>query len=205
MAAYLDQQGILSYEMLFSEFVDFWATTNGSSIVEFIENSIRTFSFYDVFNYGKLIHYSLHEHRPGFDKLVHDFISSRACFGDENVRFLYELDRVLKPYVYSSTTVKLDAFPFEFLQVMPSGAHAFEIRVPERFQQLLATVVPSSCGENDAQNNGFRINHERFQYPYMKSHGLEHNAGYCHGMMIRIDSIVPSCGPLQLRALAARA
>jgi radical SAM superfamily enzyme YgiQ (UPF0313 family) len=193
VASFLDREKMVSYEAFFSQFVEFCAGIQESPIVDFINESIRTSGFYDVFNYGKLIHYSLHESRAGFDELVHNFITSQPCFADENVRFLYEVDRILKPFVYSSTPVHLSSMPFEFIQAVPSDGHAFEITIPGRFQELFLKSVPSAAATTGPQGNSYRVDHTRFQYPYMKSHGLEHNAGYCHGMMIRIDSIVPTC------------
>jgi radical SAM superfamily enzyme YgiQ (UPF0313 family) len=203
VAAYLDRNGITSYEAFFVQFVDFWSNVKNSAIVDFIEESIRTSGFYDVFNYGKLIHYSLHENRASFDELVHAFITSHPSFKDENVRFLYEIDRILKPYVYSSTPVQLSSMFFEFVQAVPSGAHTYEITFPERFHELFLKAVPSAGGKAGGADCGYRVDHMRFQYPYMKSHGLEHNAGYCHGMMIRIDSIVPTCEVLAQASMAS--
>lgn len=203
VAAYLSREGIVAYETLFSQFADFWFTVNGCPVVDFIKESLRTSGFYDVFNYGKLIHYALHEHRASFDALVYSFISSHPAFQDENVRFLYEIDQILMPYVYTSTPVKLPPTSFEFIHVTQAGTHAWELTVPERFQELFLKAVPSARGTAESQGAIYRVNHSRFQYPYMKSHGLEHNAGYCHGMMIRIDSIVPTCEPLYVSAATA--
>jgi hypothetical protein len=199
LAAYLDRQGIVSYQEFFLDFVEFWGKAKDCPVVGFIQDSIATMDFYDVFNYGKLIHYSLHEHRPAFDRLLHDFISSRPYYSDETVRFFSEVDRVLRPFVYCDTPVTPGSEAFEFLQVTRSATRAFNLRVPARFNDLFVKAVAPL--ESKPESDGlYSVDHAQFQYPYMKSRGLEHNAGYCYGMMIRVDSMVPKCVSLHVEA-----
>lgn len=193
VAAYLDLSGSGAYEKLFSDFVEFWPGVQDNPIVDFVEEALRTASYHDVFHYGRFMHSSLHEDRASFDRLVYEFISSHPCFSDPNVRFLYEVDRLMKPYVYSSTPVNPGPMPFEFLKFSKSGTHALLVTIPEEFRGLFVKTVLPSGAENDPAVGQYRIDHEQHQYPYMKSRGFEHNAGYCHGMMIRVDSMVPTC------------
>lgn len=192
LATYLDRRGIVSYEEFFLEFVEFCREITGCPIVDFVRKSIATMDFWDSFNYGKLTHQSLHENRMAFEKLVYDFLSSRRYYHDETVRFLSEVDRVFCPYIYTTTPVDLGERPFEFLSVSSAGSRVLHISVPERFEELFVDIVaPLESGPERA--GSYSVDHARFQYPYMKSRGLEHNAAYCQGMLIRVDTMVPKC------------
>ena len=192
LARYLDLQGIVSYEEFFLEFVDFCRDIKGCPIVDFIRKSIATMDFWDSFNYGKLTHHALHENRAAFENLIQDFLSSRPYYSNEGTRFLVEVDRVLRPYIYTNTPVALGGSPFQFLEVSPAGSCAFYLRVPDRFEQLFIEMVgPLEMGPE--RGRLYRVDYAQFQHPYMKSRGLEHNAAYCQGMLIRVDTMVPKC------------
>lgn len=51
-------------------------------------------------------------------------------------------------------------------------------------------------GVEPAAEAVFVSDHDRQQFPLMKVEDLDHNAGYCHGMILRVESIMPqwSCG-----------
>jgi radical SAM superfamily enzyme YgiQ (UPF0313 family) len=193
VSAYLDRIGSLSFEALFSEFVRFWPKTHNCPLVRFVEQSIDSFSFFDQFNYGKLIHYALHENRSAFDKLVDDFVTSQPWFSDDHVKFLYEVDRIMKPYVYSSTSINTDPSSFSQLVVTADGPRSFVIAVPDRFRELFVEATSQNGTEGPVSGARYRVDHARAQHPHMKSQSLEHNAGYCYGMLIRTDTMIPQC------------
>ncbi len=195
VADYLDRGSISSYVEFFEEFSQF-CRTSGSAVAKFIDESVNGLMCYDLFNYGKLIHHVLHAERSASEDLFFDFLSSRPYWSDQNVRFLAEVDRILKPYVYSSTPMSVCGRRFEIMTVAVRE-RGYDVSIPAEFRTLFTTACRPFATELADNTLLFHLNHRRAQYPYMRSQGLEHNAGYCFGMIVRIDNILPLCEPLE--------
>ncbi|SFX93250.1 hypothetical protein OH786_27045 [Streptomyces atratus] len=187
---YLTGKGIVTFPELFSAFVDHWRTLpEDDPIVEYVERSIRDALFYDVGNYGLFIHTVLHEHRALFTRHLREFAQAQPWWSDETARGLFEIDLVNRPYVYSTTPLEEHDYPFETLKVTGRKGRAYTVELAASWHEALATAARL----DPAPPNGpmFTVDHKRLQYPFMAAQSLDHNANYCHGMIEKIENIVP--------------
>ena len=193
VSRYLNKRGVLPSGELFDRFGAF-CRSQSYPISEFLQASVRRADFYDTFNYGKVAHHALHEHRYSTDALIFDFMRAQPFWDDEAVRLLFEFDRLNRPYIYSTVPPSSAAGerPFELLQVSDLGPRRRRVDVPARWLPLLAehTSVPVSAG------GSFIVDHHRKQFPYLSSQTLDQNAGYCYGMILRIELMVPQWTPI---------
>jgi tRNA A37 methylthiotransferase MiaB len=193
LGGYLDRTGLMNYELLFTQFANFCRFTDNCEICRFVNTSIESLAFVDQFNYGKLIHLCLHQERLSFERLIAKFVEQCGFFEDEAVRFLYELDRLLLPYVYSSTPLSLDPGAFQIIAPSVTGPRSLSIGIPPLMEELCSKSLAEHRIANCITGGKLTINHARAQHPYMKSQTVEHNAGYCHGLLIRTDTMMPTC------------
>ena len=159
-------------------------------MIDFYERSIEIRDYYDVFNYGKLVHFALHVYRDEFESLLCQFVREQPWWDDPIAQALVEVDLINRPYVYGNTPFKKPSNAFERLLVEVVENKVYAVDVPEECLPHLVELVGLSPDERGASTN-FRVNHKRMQYSYMKSQSLEHNVGYCHGMILRIEHIMP--------------
>jgi tRNA A37 methylthiotransferase MiaB len=190
VSTYLDQHHRMSYGDLYTAFARYCMTQKENDIVAFVDRSLETMNYYDVFNYGKLVHLALHAQRASFDELIRGFVRSMPWWDLEDVRVLFEVDLLNRPYVYSNTPMHLNADLFSYVDVLESVSRQYTVRLPERHLDILRQTIGVE-GVVDGSGDTFRVNHRRQQYPYMASESLDHNAGYCHGMVIRIQHMLP--------------
>ena len=130
------------------------------------------------------------DYREEFEELCCQFVRQQQWWDDSMARSLFEVDLINKPYVYSNTPFKPKRYAFEKLQVGVAEAQSYTVKVPEECLPYLSELIGPSDDE-EGQSTTFRVNHKRTQYPYMKAQSLEHNAAYCHGMVIRIEHMAP--------------
>ncbi|SRR6266404_4917751 len=190
VSAYLNETYKIKYSELFTKFADFCKRRPDSPIAQFCEKSLLRYDYYDLFNYGKLVHLALHGERQTFNDLLIQFIASQEWWDDTTVQGLFEIDLVNKPYVYSNTPLEEKQHNFRYLKVNDVIARSYFLEVPDELLSQLRTSVLMN-DDNEVTGCVFEVNHKRMQYPYMKSQSLDHNAGYCHGMIIRIEHILP--------------
>jgi len=185
---YLADEGIATPDEVFSDFADYARQSNYFPTAAFVEQSVQSAECYDLFNYGKFIHFALHAERASVSELLRQFMTSRPWWSDPNVRFLFELDQLAMPHIYRSAPPGGD-HPFEVIQVQSTDARKYDIRIPQQFHSLFLKHAGLPSAMSGTQR--YRVDHNRTQYPFMKSQTLDHNAGYCHGMMLRMNKILP--------------
>ncbi|BAL90188.1 hypothetical protein AMIS_49680 [Actinoplanes missouriensis 431] len=183
-------KGIVTYPELFSAFVDYWRTLPADDpIVDYVERSIRDALYYDVGNYGLFIHTVLHQHRALFTRHLYEFASSQPWWSDATARGLFEIDLINRPYVYSSTPLEQFDHPFETLTVTSQRGRAYQVELAASWHEALATGVRLDPAPPVGES--FTVDHKRLQYPFMAGQSLDHNGNYCHGMIEKIENIVP--------------
>lgn len=196
-ARYLARSGIASYQELFTGLVRSWRDRPpGDPIVRYVERSITDADYYDTNNYGLFVHTVLHAERSLFSAQVAAFAASQSWWADPQARLRYEMDLLNWPYVYSNSPQDMLDYPFEFMRLGERGRRHYMVQVPVRHLATLAANVRVEGGEAAAaaEPDGtvlVRVDHKRMQYPYMSSQTLDHNAGYCHGMIDKIENVMP--------------
>jgi tRNA A37 methylthiotransferase MiaB len=188
LSNYLNAAGVRNYRQLIQDFAGFYKTVQNEPFAQFVENSIVTNEFYEFTNYGKCTHLILHQERSATNELLFRFVSSQSWWSDDQARCLFELDQVMKPYVYSTTPMDMPPASVCGLQITGDGERGYMVVVPKKFARLCREYVFKDAPE-DAKS--YWISHNRRQYPYMKMQTLEHNASACHAMILRIQEIVP--------------
>jgi hypothetical protein len=104
------------------------------------------------------------------------------------VRALFEIDLVNRPYVYSSTPLDDLDYPFEELRVVERGPRSYRVELDDRWLPALRRSVRL---EGAGRSGTYVVDHKRMQYPFMAAQSLDHNANYCHGMIEKVENIVP--------------
>lgn len=187
---YLTENGITSYTDLFSAFASFWLTKRGNDpIVDLVERSIADALYYDICNYGLIIHTVLHEHRTTFTRQLVEFAATQPWWDDPAARMLFEIDLLNRPYVYSNTPLEAYDYPFEAVQLLEAGPHRYTVRIPSDRRELFAAAIGLEPAGLIAET--FIVDHKRLQYPYMAKQSLDHNSNYCFGMIEKIQNIIP--------------
>jgi len=187
---FLHTRGICQYRSQFRAFANYMRQNNEESpIARFVEGSLATLDYFDTFNYGKLVHYSLHQDRGALCALLRGFVSSCAWWAHEEVRVLFELDQLTMPYVYTSTPLTTTALGDAKILVNVSQ-RAFDVEIPADYVTVWREYVPAPL--RDHVGGRYRITHAQGQLPYFVSQDLDHSAGYCFGMSIRIDQMAPT-------------
>ncbi len=189
VSRYLVRRSGISYQDIFSDFVEFWHRQPADDpIVSYVERSIQNAEYYDINNYGLFIHSVLHEYRQLFADHVLRFVQSQPWWDDDAVRALHEVDILNRPYIYSNTPMDLHAEEFEVLRFVDRGPRSYTVEVPEVYMADLADSVRVQAMPEDGM---FMVDHKRLQYPYMTTQSLDHNGTYCHGMIEKIENIMP--------------
>jgi B12 binding domain len=193
-ARYLARSGIASYQDLFTGLAASWRNAPaGDPVAEYVERSIATADYYDTNNYGLFIHTVLHAERSRFTAQVAGFAAAQPWWQDPRARLRAEIDLLNWPYVYSNSPQDPLDYPFEFLRIRDRGRRHYTVEVPAEHLGVLAANVrvegatPALAGQAVL----IQVDHKRQQYPYMPTQTLDHNAGYCHGMIDKIESIMP--------------
>lgn len=196
-ARYLARSGAASYQDLFTGLAASWRhAPPGDPIVAYVERSIADADYYDTNNYGLFIHTVLHAQRAAFTAQVAAFAAAQPWWHDPGARLRYEIDLLNWPYVYSNSPQDPLDHAFEYLAIRERGRRHYTIEVPAAYLGVLADNVrlDNAQAAGPAGDDGtvlIRVDHKRMQYPYMPTQTLDHNAGYCHGMIEKIANIVP--------------
>lgn len=187
---HLTGKGIASYPELFSALVDYWRTLPADDpIVEYVETSINDALYYDVGNYGLFIHTVLHEHRALFTRHLRAFARAQSWWQDDTARGLFEIDLLNRPYIYSTTPLEEFDELFETVKVLGRERRQVTVELPASWHEALATAV--RLDPAPPAGPVFTVDHKRMQYPFMTGQSRDHHGNYCHGMIEKIENIVP--------------
>jgi hypothetical protein len=197
LAAYLDRSGTVAYE-------DFLATAadhlqrRDDEMCRFFASSIDAADNYDLLNVGKAAFMVLHSHRAAMDELLRDFCATQPWWSDPAARLALDLDLVARPYLYSED-VQAPAVALAEATITGLDATSVTLSAPPGSLRRLAELGVLPEGEGDL----VRFVHPRTgKMPYPRRHSMEHNAAYCHVMIQRLRTLLPSCTRVAGVALA---
>jgi hypothetical protein len=190
VAKYLSSRHMASFAELFSSFAGYLRKLPpGDPISDLIERSIRDALYYDIGNYGLMIHTVLHEHRALFTRHLTEFARQQPWWADPMARALFEIDLINRPYVYSNTPLETFTYPFEAIRLGPASGRQHVVEVDPQLHGALRTVA--RLVPHETSGSSLVVDHKRRQYPYMAAQSIDHNANYCHGMIEKVKNIVP--------------
>lgn len=195
LARYLDRNGIQPYEDFFTAATDFCKRSD-NEICCFIANSVSTADNYDLLNIGKAAHLVLHSHRHVFDRLLREFARAQQWWSDPRARCALDLDLIARPYIYREP-VQEPGVALREARLLNIGEHHLVIALPEELVDL-----PVELGLLSAQTP---LSAELYfehpgdgKMPVPRRRSVEQNAGYCHVMIQRLRTLLPTCRPMEL-------
>lgn len=186
-ANYLYHHANLTYSALFSTFADYLLQRQDMPIGRFFKQIAEEDDYYAWL--GKLTHFSRHAYRQQFDELLLEFAARQPWWVDDKARMCFEIDLLNQPYFYSNTPFTLSKYKFEFIDILDVQTRGYLIALKTdvvSIRKLLpVTIQEVLSGET------IYVEHLRMQMPYVEERGIEHNADHCHGVLMRIQAVLP--------------
>ncbi|AHH98876.1 B12-binding domain-containing radical SAM protein [Kutzneria albida] len=195
LAGYLDRSGLQSYEDFFTAATSFWQRAD-NELCRFVADSVATADNYDLLNIGKAAHLVLHSHRHAFDALLLDFARSQPWWSDAGARCATDLDLVARPYIYREP-VQAPGVELTEARLLEVEDTRIVVSLPEALAQL-----PVDLRLVSEPTTGLCFEHPRDgKMPVPRHHTIEQNASYCHVMIQRLRTLLPTCQPMGLSTL----
>jgi hypothetical protein len=188
LAAYLDRSGTVAYEDFLATAADYMQERD-DEMCRFFASSIDAADNYDLLNVGKAAFMVLHSHRAAMDELLRDFCRTQPWWSDPVARLALDLDLVARPYLYSED-VQAPAVELDEATITGLDATSVTLSAPPAAVLRLAELGVLPDGEGEL----LRFVHPRTgKMPFPRRHSMEHNAAYCHVMIQRLRTLLPSC------------
>jgi radical SAM superfamily enzyme YgiQ (UPF0313 family) len=203
LSGYLDSSGIISYGELFAEVARYFRTRTDSEVCQFFARSTEDLGHYDLLNTGKTAHKVLSSHREEFDALLADFVAEQEWWSDPMARQAFEMDLLTRAYIYREPVRTPD---YEFTEILlrdqpDSQGYLVDVS-PELYQLLVGREMIEGSDRELARVTLHIDHHGRQKMPYQPQRSLEHNANYCHGMVLRSREILPNIQVVSTEVLA---
>ncbi|MER6400043.1 radical SAM protein [Kitasatospora sp. NPDC001603] len=207
VSRYLDRQGVVSFGDLFASFAEYLKKGDGE-ICDFISRSIENLANYDLMNTGITAHMILSSHRDEFDRLLFDFVSGQEWWADPVARTAFEMDLLVRPYVYREP-FRLPSVGFREVEPEAVDDYAVQVRLPQGLTELVAVFedggTPAVGNDEGTGGTTVRIDHRgRQKVPYMARRSLEHNANYCQGIVLRFREVLPTLSRVRTESISSR-
>lgn len=183
IARELDNDGVCSYGEFLAAAAGYFRASTDNPICEFFADSVANQRYYDLNNTGKALHNVLHSYRAELDHLLLEFLTDRAWLDTPRRRAAFELDLLVRPYVYREP-VRAPTVPLQFAEVVGGSRYRLDVDASPEILELLG--VPGTHSKLQIDQSG------RHKMPYPRHRSLEHNAAYCQGMMNRLRDITPT-------------
>ena len=191
LSKYLHMHGVVSYSELLERFAQFYRAHGRSALYRFVRDTVDTQKQCEPpLTIGKLTHLLLHEAREDFSRLLFEFVSSQDFWSLPEARWAFELDLLNRPYIYSNTSPETFDRQWEFTRPIPSGS-AVRVAVSESQLPVMKAVIRKLDMDETSSPRLFEVDHRVRQLPYVPGREVAAYATYCHGMILRANSILP--------------
>jgi radical SAM superfamily enzyme YgiQ (UPF0313 family) len=188
LGRYLQTTGKLSYPRLFRDFAEFCRPLEERfAFAKYCEDSIRTKAFTHYAHPGHILHLNLHAEREQFDLLLEEFLSRYAFWQEPEVRLLFEMDLLNRPYVYRNTPITAKQHRFEQLtlkEVLPDG---YLVELPSSARALVGDLIRLEATDG----NVFHVNHRRAPVGFNPKKSLGENLYYASDASTKMRSLSP--------------
>lgn len=192
LANHLDRTGRIAFGDLYADAAAFFAGRTGDSeICRFIAGSVRELGNYYLLNGGELAHMTLHANRDELTRLLVDFVSVQPFWSDPDVRAVFELDLLARPYIYREKATIPD-YPFTELGVRHRD-DGLEVTAPGLVTSLLSELDMGGRGVDGPLLLRHPVRHK---LPYLRHRTLQENISYCQGMTLHLREMLPEWVPL---------
>lgn len=184
-------EGRLSFNDLISLFSEYCKRDPDHPYNQYISSVIAGNSQSQFSANGGIFHVILHEFRRDFDRLLLGFLQHLDILGDEALWFLFELDLLNRPHVYSNTPITNGEGMLNHVQIISKDTDGLLVRIPAEHAKL----APELLGIEGAADTRFRVtyrSHEgQTQMPFMENKPYEDNLSYCEAKLHKMASILP--------------
>lgn len=187
---YLDQQSLATFGEVYTNAVDYFKNRPDSAITQYFADSVKSLGNYDFRDSGMVAHMVLHAYREEFNELLTAFVRTQPWWSDENAQAAFELDLLVRPYIYVEKVRTAD-YPFEHIRHQSIDDHRFSMTLPLAIAELLVGLeLPGH--EGPAPTEIMVENKNDRKLPYMDEYGLATNALYCQGLFVCMRDYVPT-------------
>ena len=188
---YLHENELISFSEFYTAFSEFLRNKEENEITKFWNQSLKNGTYHNHLTYPKLYYRIFHENRYEFDALLYDFMTSLPCWEkDENVKVLFELDVLTKPFVYNNTPIEPPKFPMEKIKLLDIIDRSYLVKIPIKYEGLLSFEDQKSI-EKDRDFLFLKIDHKKRQYPHKKDRLEVARADYLNGSVLGISKFKP--------------
>lgn len=192
LARYLDGRGLLPFEDFFAAATEFCQRFD-NEICRFIGASVSTVDNYDLLNIGKVAHLVLHSHRHTFDRLLREFARTQEWWSEPAARVALDLDLVARPYIYREP-VREPGVELAEARLLEVAENHLLVALPDALADL-----PHELGLLPAPATELCFDHPTTgKMPIPRHHTVDQNAAYCHVMIQRLRTLLPTCRAAEL-------
>ncbi|WP_375744288.1 cobalamin-dependent protein [Corallococcus interemptor] len=188
---YLDKQGLLAFKDLISSFSEYCKRFPDHPYTQYISSIIDGSSQSKFSANGGIFHVTLHEFRREFDQLLAGFMQSLGMMNTDPLEFLFDLDLLNRPHVYSNTPVTNGEGLLKHVTVVSKEKDALVVHIPEKYAQLAWEMLRL----DGAPSTRMRVKYRGAQMPFMANKPYEDNLSYCEAKLHKMGSILPVWEP----------
>ena len=160
LPAYLDRSGYVTFDQFFWQLAEF---LRNAAAVDPFAKLIEAYVVEVDHDYarGNIIHGLLHARRAETTRLLLEFFATQPWWQDETAQYLFEIDQLNLPYVYSNSVMQPEALALKHVQLLSVTADGYLVQVKEGSVPLLHEMM--RCNMKFRSHRLF-VNHRSGQY-----------------------------------------
>lgn len=186
-------KGLATYDSVFHDFAVFLRAHPFHPYSALCQSTFEKLKQHDIGTIGLLAHMFLHKLRPPCQRALTRFVTSQPWWKDEDVKLAFELDLLNVPHFYTNTPLDIPEHTFEVIRPSVVDGRTIAVELANesslaRIQELLMQSRRPAAGERrlvvdySAQN----------QMEHTKYWQADTTMGYCHGMIQRVNTMMPT-------------
>jgi radical SAM superfamily enzyme YgiQ (UPF0313 family) len=187
----LDLEGRLSFKDLISSFSKYCKRYPDRHYNEYISGVIGGNRQSQFSANGGIFHAILHEFRTDFDRLLFEFLQHLDLLGNERVRFLFELDLLNRPHVYSNTPITDYDGRMNHIEITSKETDGLVVRIPAEHAKDALELLGIEGTDGTCLRVTYRGHERQTQMPFMENKPYEDNLSYCEAKLHKMASILP--------------
>ena len=190
VARYLHRAGLLSFDKLFAQFVEFLIERPETELSRLIENPVELSSI-EFATTGRLIHYVCHEARQKVDGLLLEFALQQPWWSDSTAQILLEVDLLNRPYIYHNTEIMPATSLLRHIQVLDvnEASGCCLIEFPAAYQTIIKEVLGVKAS---FQSNIVEVDYRQGQQrAFTASRPIQEYWDYCYYSMMTVKTRLP--------------
>lgn len=186
-------RGETTFDEMFHEFAQYFRAIEEHPCVVTCRDMLANNRQHDMGPIGMFAHFYLHSLRTEFIQTLCDFVTKQSWWSDPDLRLSFEVDLLNIPHLYSNTPVTPPERTWEFITPKDVGQRVLTAEVADdgvlaKLDDLVLATKRDLRGQKRIQIDYEAPN----QMPHSKYWPQHHVAGYCHGMIQRVNVILPT-------------